>query len=278
MTAMLPRSVLTIIGLLCLWLLPAFGEVPYCFPAVVTSRVKVVRVERNGILVLEGGRAARLESVILPAGSSDHAPGLYAKQAMDRLAQLATGHAVLLAARTPQEDRYGRLRVQTLLADSFGERWLQRALLTEGLARVSIAPDRNECGPELFAAERQARAHKVGIWSQDAYRLRTPDQLADSGGMFRIVEGTVEDVGSVGGRVFLEFGRDRRKDFAVMISSDDLKNFRAIGVDPFSYRKLTIRVRGWIEWLRRPEMEVATPADIEVIEVPESHEPMATPR
>ena len=57
---------------------------------------------------------------------------------------------------------------------------MQAELLSRGLARVMIAPDRTECASELFANEAKARAAKAGIWSSAAYRLRTPDQaLAD---------------------------------------------------------------------------------------------------
>ncbi len=272
------RSVLAVAALLWLGMQPVFGAPPSCFPPVERWRAKVVRVERNGALVLEDGRVALLEGIILPAGASDRAPDIYAERALDRLVRLAVGRVTILGARTPREDRYGRLRAQILLSDGSGERWLQRALLGEGLARVSLAPDRNECGPELFAAERQARADRAGIWSHAAYRVRTPEQLSDAIGTFQIVEGTVRDVTSGGGRVFLEFGRDRHRDFAVMMSAADLKNFRTIGVDPFSYRNQTIRARGWIDRVRRPEMEVATPADIEVVEAPASRGPLAAPR
>jgi micrococcal nuclease len=275
MTIMLPRLVLTVIALLSLW--PAAAAQPSCFPPVEVRRAKIVRVERNGVLVLEDGRAARLEGILLPAGADDHAPEFLAEEAIAKLAELATAHTLILAAASPKEDRYGRLRAQALLSDGSGERWLQRALLERGLARVSVAPDRGECAAELYAAERRARAERRGIWSLAAYRVRTPEQLGDASGTFQIVEGTVESVSNTGGRVFLEFGRDRRKDFAVVITTDDLKIFRSVGVDPFGYQNQTVRVRGWIDQSRHPEMEVATPADIEVIESPTLRGSIAAP-
>ena len=275
---MLPRSVFAFIALLFLGIRPVLGAVPSCFPPVEIPHAKIVRVERNGVLVLADGRAARLEGIILPAGSADHAPDFYTDQAIDRLRDLAVDHTMMLAAQDPKEDRYGRLRAQALRSEGSGEHWLQLALLQEGLARVSPAPDRGECIAELFAAERQARAARAGIWSHEAYRVRAPQQTADMDGTFQLVEGTVADVTSGGGRVFLEFGRDRRKDFAVMISSDGLKNFRSIGVDPFSYQNQTIRVRGWISGTHQPVMEVATPADIEVIEAPALRGSIALPQ
>jgi endonuclease YncB( thermonuclease family) len=243
---------------------------PSCFPPVEIPHAKIVRVERNGVLVLEDGRAARLEGILLPAGAADRAPEFYAEQAVAELGELATGHIASFAAQPPKEDRYGRLRAQVLASGAGTEdSWLQVELLRRGLARVSLAPDRGECASELYAAEARARAAKAGLWSSAAYSVRTPEEAADQTGTFQIVQGTVHSVANGGGRVFLEFGPDWRKDFAVMISADDLKNFRAIGVDPFSYADQSVRVRGWIARVRRPEMDIATPQDIEVIGTPD---------
>jgi micrococcal nuclease len=252
----------------CIAICPAAAALPACFPPVEMSRAKIVRVERNGVMVLKDGRAARLEGILLPAGASDRAPDLFAEQAIAKLSGLVTGHLLVLAARIPKEDRYGRLRAQAFLSDGAGERWVQRALLQQGLARVSPSPDRDECEDELYSAERSARTERVGIWSLDAYRVRSPAQLDGESGRFQIVEGTVEDVTSAGGRVFLDFGHDPRNGFAAVITADDLRNFRTIGVDPFGYRNATVRIRGWVDRVRRPEIEIATPADVEVIRTP----------
>jgi micrococcal nuclease len=267
-------------AIVLLWLGTQFvlAEQPACFPPAEIPRAKIVRVERNGVLVLADGRAARLEGITLPAGAADHAPDFLAEQAIEELSEISTAHMLMLAAEAPKEDRYGRVRAQALVIGGSGERWLQRVLLLKGLARVALAPDRAECAPELYAAERQARAAKTGIWSLAAYRVRTPAQLGVESGTFQIVEGTVQSVVRAGGRVFLEFGRDPHKDAAVVITADDLKTFRAIGVDPFSYGGRTIRVRGWIDRVRRPEIEIATPANIEVIETPILRGSIAAPQ
>ncbi|HEY6578787.1 MAG TPA: thermonuclease family protein [Rhizomicrobium sp.] len=241
---------------------------PSCFPPVEISRAKIVRVERNGVLVLEDGRAARLEGIMLPAGAADRAPEFYADQAIAELRALVMGRTIALAAQSPKEDRYGRLRAQVLSSDDTERRWLQIALLRRGLARVAIAPDRGECARELYGAEIRARAERAGIWSSVAYAPVAPEHAGEDAGTFQIVEGTVASVWRGGGRVFLEFGSDRHADFAVAISPDDLKNFRQIGVDPFSYAGEIVRVRGWIERVRRAEMEIATPESIEVVEAP----------
>ena len=239
---------------------------PACAPAIELSDVRLIRVEKNGVLVLEDGRAAHLEGIVLPAGAREHAPQFLADQGIATLANLAVGRRVALAAEPPKEDRYDRLRAQVFLLGRSGERWLQTAMLRRGLARVSIAPDRRECADELYAAEDEAMRHRNGIWAQAAYSVRTPAQLGRDTGTFQIVQGKVISANVSGGRAFLDFGPDWHKDFTVVISTADLRNFRETGVDPRSYAGKTVRVRGWIERMGRPEMNVAIPEAIEVID------------
>ena len=230
------------------------------------SHARVTAISKNGVLALADGRVAHLESVLLPAGSLDQAPDLPAGLAMSQLGKLVSGRTVVLATTAPAQDRYGRLRAQIVVRDGPREFWLQLTLLQHGLARVSIAPDRRECARDLYKAEGDARARKVGIWAARAYAVRTPAQAADAIGTFQIVEGRVVSVTRRGGRVYLDFLADATNKFAVTISPADLKAFRQTGVDPLSYAGHTLRVRGWIERHIRPEIEVAIPEDIEVIE------------
>ena len=240
---------------------------PSCAGSIEVRHALVVRVEKNGVLVLEDGRAVHLEGILLPSGAPDGAPVSFADQAISELGNLAVGRAATLAAASPKEDRYGRVRAQVFFRDRDEEPWLQLGMLSRGLARVSIAPDRRECARDLYAAEDRARARRIGIWAVDAYHVRMPSRVGATG-TFQIVEGRVVSVSKSGGRVYLGFGTDRRRDFAASISSDDLRNFRETGVDPFSYADHVVRVRGWIERPGRPEIEVTIPEDIEIIEAP----------
>ena len=251
--------------------LPQFAAaVPACIPPIEVPHAKAVRVEKNGVIVLADGRAARLEGVLLPAGASDHAPQFLADHAISALDDAAINHVIDLAAEPPKEDRYGRIRAQILVHGNGDEIWLQKELLRKGLARVAIAPDRGECAEALYAAEARARREKAGIWSSPAYAIRDPSQAEDDVGTFQIVEGTVNSVTSSGGRVFLDFASDERTVFAATISTDDRKRFREIGVDPYAYASQTVRVRGWIERIGRlAEIELATPAQVEIVETPE---------
>ena len=240
-----------------------------CAGPVEAKNVHVIRVEKNGDLVLADGRAVRLEGLLLPGGSRDHAPAYLAEQAVATLSDLVRDRDVTLSVFVPKEDRYGRLRAQASFPQAKDEPWLQVAMLRRGFARVSIAPDRRECASELYAAEAYARKKHLGIWASGFYDVRTPEQLDGTVGTFQIVEGKVLSAGIKDGRAFLDFSTDWRHGFKVTIAPDDMRRFRDTGVDPRTYEGLTIRARGFVDQLGGPEIEVSSPEGIEVVQVPQ---------
>jgi len=245
---------------------PCVASLPSCLPPVEIAAAKISRVEQNGVLVLADGRAVKIEGLLLPAGSKDHAPQFLHQQAVAELDDLTRGREVRLLARPAKEDRYGRIRAQVIFPDDDSEPWLQAAMLRRGLARVSISPDREECAKELYAAEAEARGKRAGIWASSSYAIRTPESIAPADlGTFQVVQGRVINSAVRGGRGYLNFGRDWRTDFSVTISPDDMKIFRAAVVDPQNYAGLTVRVRGWIDRMNGFEIEAAGPASIEVV-------------
>jgi len=222
----------------------------------------VVRVEVNGALILDDGRAAVLEGIRLPKGGADRAPQFLAAQALNALSGLAVNRVVTLALRDPKEDRYGRLRAQVYVDDT----WVQLALLREGFARAAPAPARGECARTFDAAENSARTARLGLWAAGAYALRTPDTISNADlGTFQIVEGRVENASVKGGRAYLNFGTDWKTDFTVTIAPDDMARFRAANIDPRDYAGKTVRVRGFVDRLNGPEIEIGTPAAIAIL-------------
>jgi hypothetical protein len=235
---------------------------PPCAGAIEIAGAQLLRLEKNGVIIITDGRALKLEGIRLPAGSQEHAPGVYVDKAFSALTGLLRKGPLAFTAVAPKEDRYDRVRGQMVNGDGT---WLQQALLKAGLARVSIAPDRTECASELFAAEAAARAARAGIWSDPAYALRTPGGVGRDIGTFQIVQGKVLNAELKNGRAYLNFGADWRTDFTVTIAPEDMANFRALGVDPRSYVGQTIRVRGLVQSLGGPEIEVPNPQSVEVV-------------
>ena len=237
------------------------GALPSCAGPVEISGGHLLRVEQNGAIVLTDGRAVHLEGIRLPQGPLDRAPQAFSAQALLSIKSLAGSTPLTLTSIPPKEDRYDRIRVQAFAGDG----WIQYDLLGQGLARVSIAPDRMECAADLLASETRARSAHAGIWASPAYAIRSPQNLWPDLGTFQIVEGRVLNAIKRNGRAYLNFGSDWRTDFTVTVDADDIANFRKFGVDPMSYVGQTIRVRGLVQSLNGPEIEVPNPQSIEVL-------------
>jgi len=234
---------------------------PSCAGPVAITDGHALRVEKSGAIVLTSNQTIHLEGIRLPDGRFDRAPQDFAERALAEINLLAHTGVLTLRVIPPVRDRYGRLRAQVFShAD-----WLQEELLSQGLARVALAPDRTECASELYAAEDRARRARRGLWSVGAYAIRAPDDMWPDIGTFQIVEGKVLNASTKNGRAYLNFGSDWRRDFTVTVDPDDMINFRRTGVDPLSYVGQTIRVRGWVQSLHGPEIEVANPQSIEVV-------------
>jgi len=241
----------------------AEAAAPPCAGDVEIAGAPIVRVEHNGILVLRDGRALHLEGIRMPHADAGRAPHELDDQSYQALNALADNQELVAYSVYPKEDRYDRVRSQVFTKDGT---WLQLELLRQGLTRVDISPDRGECYSELYAAEGEARAAHAGIWALPAYAIRTPDTLQNDVGTFQLVFGKVLNAEVKDGRAYLYFGPDWKTDFTVTISTDDLKTFRRMGVDPLGYQGKLVRVRGIVQWLNGPEIELGNPKQIELLQ------------
>jgi micrococcal nuclease len=231
------------------------GYLPDCAGSVEIVHARVARVEPNGALILPGGRAVLLEGIRLPLQGDG--PRFLADQALAALRDMALAGPVTFTTTPPKEDRYDRIRAQ-----GFGRQWFEVALLERGLARVAIAPDRNECAPDLYEAEDRARAKHAGIWALAAYQTRKPEEMKGTGGTFQIVDGWVTNVSSGGGRVFIDFGSQRS--FSAIVTPEDRRAFRDFDLDGLTAKH--IRIRGTVQDYRgRPEIALSNPSQIEIL-------------
>jgi micrococcal nuclease len=255
------RNVIYAAILAAIWLpAPALAArfIPDCAGNVEIAHAHVVRVEKNGALVLADGRAVMLEGIRLVG--ADGASQMLADQALASLREMALAGPVTFTAIPPKEDRYDRVRAQ-----AFGDVWFQTALLERGLARVAISPDRNECAPDLYEAEARARAQHAGLWALAGSAPRAPEAMKSvSTGSFQIVEGWVTNVGRSDGRVFIDFGSDGQHIFSAVIQPEDRRTFRGFDLDGLETRH--IRIRGTVQdWRGRPQIELSNPSQIEVL-------------
>lgn len=230
------------------------------------SEALVREVIDGDTLVLDGGEEVRLVGIQapkLPLGRPDFESWPLAQEAKQALEDLAAGQRVSLAFGERRRDRHGRLLAHLLDEES---RWLQGEMLARGLARVYSFEDNRVAIAEMLALEAEAREARRGLWADPFYMVRSAEEAARHVGGFELVEGEVLAVGRARGRVFLNFGEDYKRDFTAVLEPAARRLFEREGRAPTAYRGRRVRVRGWVQSLNGPMIEVTHPEQIEVLD------------
>ena len=226
-----------------------------------------VKVIDGSTVLLDDGETVRLAGIEAPSpthAGADPPAAQLAEDAKQALAALVQGRRVLLAAREAHRDRYGRLRAHLVRTDD--GTWVQGALLAAGFARVHSLVDERVAVADMLAIERQARADRLGIWSQPDYRVRAAGEAEGGLHSFQVIEGRVKAAAVVRGRGYLNFGEDWREDFTVSIAPRDRRRFEEAGIAVEDYEGRLVRVRGWVDSFNGPMIEVTHPEQIEVLD------------
>ena len=229
----------------------------------------VADIRGGDTLILEDGRSARLAGVLLPKRTGGSGVAAEARTGAEKaVADLIAGQKVELRLDSGHRDRYGRLLAQIFVTKDGQRVWVQERLIASGLARVISSKDNRLCVPELLAVEKTARETGQGQWRTGLFSVKaasSEDMLLGLAQSYEIVEGRIENVAEVRGRTYLNFGRNWRRDFTVMVPSDAAKLF-AGQTDLAGLKGRLVRVRGWIEDVNGPSISLTHPEQLEILE------------
>jgi len=105
------------------------------------------------------------------------------------------------------------------------------------------------------------------LWAVQAFAAEPPTIPAKNAGRYvgRMVKvrGKVVDVARSKNAIFINFGKDWRRDFTAVIFKGNFKDFEAARIDPMKYKGRNIVISGVIQnYKGRPEIIVMTPAQI----------------
>lgn len=189
----------------------------------------------------------------------------HARQSMKALANHVTGREMSLFCEGDKTNRHGEVEAHVVMADG---RWLQQLLVSEGQVFVFPRPTRRRGLPALYAAEDQAREHRLGLWALDNLMPIEATSPNIRSGWFHIVEGTVLNAQMAGQTIYLNFGTDWRTDFTVEIPGTAQRHFSKAGLDPLSFGGKRIEVRGWIDFKGGPRLLLQGPGQIREKPVP----------
>ena len=229
----------------------------------------VAEIRGGDTLILQDGRSVRLAGILLPrrAGAGDVAT--QAREAAEKaIADLVTGQTVELRLDARRRDRYGRLLAQLFVAKDGQRLWLQEQLVAAGLVRVMSSRENRICVPELLSSERTARETGQGQWRTGLFSIKqaaSEDILSGLAQSYEIVEGRVENVAEIRGRIYLNFGKNWRRDFTVTIPNDATRLFPD-QADLHALRGRLVRVHGWIENVNGPSINLTHPEQLEILE------------
>lgn len=221
---------------------------------------RIVALEPANAVRLDSGAIIRLAGIeVLPAGGEEGH-----EAAAGPILRGTAGTAVRVASPGPP-DRYGRIPAQVVLPDGT---WLQSRLVGAGAARVRPMPGEEACIGPLLAAEEAARAAGRGLWASPEYATRRADDpsLAARIGLYEVIEGRVRRVGNGSRMFFLDFGRDFRKDFTIMVPNPLASRLAEAGKPVAGLEGRRVRVRGVVEESGGPAIRLGGAWDIEVLD------------
>jgi micrococcal nuclease len=214
-------------------------------------------------LHLADGRVVHVAGIeAVKAGSADAPEAALAAAARDEILRLAAGGVAIGTPLPAAADRYGRLHAAVWLADG---RSVAEALVAAGFARVRLFPGESACVANLLAAESEARAARRGLWALPIYAVRRagdPSLLARTG-LYDLVEGRIASIGHGKLMVFLDFGRNYRRDFTIMVP---LAMVDALPLPADALKGRRVRVRGVIEESGGPAIRLGGPHEIELLD------------
>lgn len=216
-------------------------------------------------LILTDGREIRLVGIQapkLPLGRRGFKAWPLAGEAKQALEKLTLGKRLTLSFGGRRMDRHGRWLAHLHTKSSL---WVQGALLKEGMARVYSFADNRAVIAQMLALEREARAAKRGIWGKDFYQVLRAEKIDRRTRGFQIVEGRVLKVAPTRRRTYLNFGRDWKRDFTIVIEARSRRAFPERGAHLKKLEGKRVRVRGWLRWRNGPMLTATHPEQIEVL-------------
>jgi len=219
-----------------LWALAGCGDGAGLDRLAAGERGRVAEVRSGDVVVLRSGQVVRLAGLQTPRRDEPAADA-----ALSDLRRLAEGREVELFYGGARRDPFGRTLAQVRLAD--GRRWLQCALLRDGVARVRTFADNRALAGPLLACEAEARRQRRGLWASAANAVRLPSEIDGRASGFQVVEGRVTRVTPAAGGDYLDFA-DARGGFAVQVAGRAAPDLRKAGLAPGALAGRLIRVRG----------------------------------
>ncbi len=210
-----------------------------------------------------GGQEYHLADIVAPSAfvlGGDAAP--YFDQAKRGLERLLANASLTIRDAGPAT-RWG---ARVVMAARVGEaQTLQHQLIAMGAARVAPQSDNLEFIDQLLTLEEAARAARKGLWALRAYQIFDAGKAGRAVGGFHLIEGAVQRIAKVKSRFYINFGTDYKADFTASAGSRRYRKWAGQGFDLASLAGAGLRVRGFVEAINGPSIELTHMRQLEVL-------------
>ncbi len=245
---------------------------PEC-ASVSPTQARVVRIIDSQVVETATGLLIKLAAIEAPTrgtGIKGSENLTLVRRARKLLAQLTLNKSVSLVFDARKPDRYGRMIAHVFIpsASKPVNRWVQAAMIKQGVARAFPNTQDASCIKPLLQLENEARTRKTGLWKSRFYRVVGADNLKflnRSLGRLQLVEGRVQSVSVRPNRGYINFSPDWSRDFTVTLDRRGLRLFKQAGIDINELNGKNIRVRGWLGRHNGPTIKAYHVAQIEVL-------------
>ena len=142
----------------------------------------------------------------------------------------------------------------------------QAYLVEKGAVRVAPQTDRHDFIATLLVLENTARIKKRGLWALSNYRVFDAKYAHGATGAFHLVSGIVLTAADTRSRFYLNFGADHQTDFTASARKSFYRRWAADGVDLATLEGKALRIRGFVEEINGPSIDLKHHQQIEVVE------------
>lgn len=140
---------------------------------------------------------------------------------------------------------------------------VQEAMVTAGAVRVYPQSEDHDFIDRLLALEDAARRSGTGLWALKDYEIFNAERAFGAIGAWCLVEGVVRQAEKSGARFYLNFGDDYREDFTASVAGAPYRQWVKAGFDPASLANARVRIRGFVEAINGPSVDMTHIKQIE---------------
>lgn len=181
------------------------------------------------------------------------------------------GKKITYFSSGPKTDRHNRFISHIFTNHNDQQKWLQADLISRGLATVYATAHNKRCFTTLLGMEQKARKEKQGEWKNDkslrlyeATDVETLNQHPQ--GNFVIVKGQIHSIGRSSNNTYINFDKNWRSDFTIVIASRLLKRKTLSWPHLKALVGKQVIARGWLDHWNGPMIRIEIPEMLQVID------------